>query len=166
MELPLGELLSHLGIHEELIGYETDSWQFRSEEKEKTCSAEVRMAGEQTEFEVEILTFLDEPDGEGPPVEQVLAMMGKPKASGKWSLTGLYVKQDRIEYADWEAGACAFYVDVSAHLRREEFPDIDALIDEHLQGESGRAGSRKKGGGRKNPKFKPPSNTMNMKQGM
>ena len=166
MQLVLGELLGHLGVMEELIGYETDSWQFHSDEKHKTCSAEVRMAGDQTEFEVEILTFLDEPDEEGPPVVQVLAMMGKPRANGKWSLSNLIVKGEPLAFSDWEAGACAFYTDVSAHIKREEFPDIDALIDEHLQGEGGQAGSRKKGGGRKNPKFKPPSNTISMKQGL
>ncbi len=166
MQLPLGELLSHLGVPEDMLGYETDSWQLHDDVKDRTCSAEVRMAGEQTEFEVEILTFLDEPDEEGPPVVQVLAMMGKPRANGKWSLGSLVIKQEPVAFADWEAGVCAFYNDVSAHLKRGDYPDIDALIDEHLQGEGGQAGSRRKGGGRKNPKFKPPGNTMKKGMGM
>ena len=56
---------------------------------------------------------------------------------------------------------------VARHPERPHCLDyIDALIDEHMQGESGQAGQAKRGGGRKNPKFKPPTNIMSMKQGM
>ena len=166
MKISLKELLSYLGIHEELMGYETDSSQYRDEAKEKTCSAEVRMAGEQRELEVEILTFLDEPDEEGPPVQQVLAMIGKPKADDKWQLSNCRVKGEEVSFGGWEEGACALYTEIVATLRREQFPDIDALINEHMEGEGGFAGRGKRGGGRKNPKFKPPSNTIKMNKGM
>ncbi len=165
MQVNLTELLSYLGIQEDLLGYETDSSQYRDDDKEKTCSAEVRMAGEQREFEVEILTFFDEPEEGAPPVEQILAMIGKPKSGDRWSLSQASVKGEPLNFGGWEEGVCAFYTEIVMNLRQEVFPDIDALIDEHLQGEGGQAGRNKRGGGRKNPKFKPPSNSISMKRG-
>ncbi len=166
MRVLLKELHSQLGVHDVLMGYETDSSQYYDEERDKTCSAEVRMAGEQREIEVEILTFSLEPKEGEPPVNQILAMRGVPKNDGLWVLKDLRVKGDETTFPDWEKGACAFYTAIVLHIRNEQFPDIDALIDEHLQGEAGQAGRAKRGGGRKNPKFKPPTNTISMKQGM
>ena len=166
MRLLLKELLGQLGVPEVLMGYETDSCQYYDEGRDKTCSAEVRMAGEQREMEIEVLTFSMEPKEDEPPVTQVLAMRAVPKVDDLWVLKDLRVKNEETTFPDWEQGACAFYTAIVIHIRNEEFPDIDALIDEHLQGEAGKAGRAKKGGGRKNPKFKPPSSTISMKQGM
>mgnify|MGYP006284780381 CR=1 FL=1 len=168
MKVNLKQLMEHLGVAYVLGSYQADMHQHYDEENALTCSAEARMGPEQTELECEIQIFHDIPPEGKPPVEQIMAMKARPKQDGNWSPFLLLVKGEDItdKFGGWAEGACAFYNAATMHLKREEMPDLDALIDEHLQGEGGKAGRGRRGGGRKNPKFKPPQNTMNMKQGM
>ncbi|MCB9963576.1 MAG: hypothetical protein H6855_00890 [Rhodospirillales bacterium] len=168
MKVTLKELMAHLGVTRTLAGYESDTSQFYDEEKGITCSAETRMGGDRNDLEVEVQRLYDQPEDDKPPVEQIMMMRIAPKMGESWSPYSLVVKGEDMtgKFTGWEEGACAFYIAVVLCLKRGEMPDIDALIDEHLQGEGGQAGKSRRGGGRKNPKFKPPTNVMNMKQGM
>jgi hypothetical protein len=168
MRATLKELMSHLGIEGVLAPYQSETHQFYDEEERVTCHAEARMGVDQAQLNVEILLFNEGSDKEKPPVEQVMSMVVKPKFGEKWDVDSLSIKSENMtnKFQGWDYGACAFFIAVVLVLKRGEFPDIDALIDEHLDGEGGRAGRGRRGGGRKNPKFKPPTKTMTMKQGM
>lgn len=168
MRVTIKQLMDHLGIDQELKAYQTDMHQVYDPARTLTCSAEARMGPDQGELECEILMFNDVPEPGTPSVTQILLLKIRPKTTGQWAPSYLKVKKDDItnKYPGWDEDACKFYAAVTLHLKRDEIPDIDALIDEHLDGEGGFAGRGKRGGGRKSPKFKPPTKTLNMKQGM
>jgi hypothetical protein len=170
MKATLKEFMDFLGVDHIMNSYETDIIQHYDEAQGLTCSAEVRMGSDQRDLEAEVQLFYDEPPAGKPPVEQIMLMKAKPKVTGPWEPVFLLVKGENMtnKFPDWEESACQFYAAITYHLKRGEMPNIDALIDEHMDGEGGFAGrgGRRRGGGRKNPKFKPPTKTPGMKQGM
>mgnify|MGYP001303199233 CR=1 FL=1 len=160
MKVTVKQLMDHLGIDHVLMSYESDMYQHFDSEKSRTCSAEARMGPDMRELEVDVQIFRDMPAENEKPFEQIMYMVVKPKVGEQWEPVILKVKNENMagKFPDWETGAFDFYRAISHHLKAGEFPDIDALIDEHLDGKGGQAGrAGRRGGGRKNPKFKPPA---------
>ena len=173
MKVSLNKMMENLGIDHVLTAFESDMHQTYDAATSATCSAEVRMGPPDAhELEVEVQIFRDNPQEGELPFEQIMYLVIKPKMGQEWEPVLLKVRNEDMTggFGDWEGGACDFYRAVTYHLKMDEFPDIDDLIDEHLDGEKGHAGrAGRRGGGRKNPKFKPPQNqpkNPNFKTGM
>jgi hypothetical protein len=167
----LKQLCDALGLDKLLGPLDSDINQcFDDEEGGRTCSAELRMNADANELEADVQLFYDDPDDdEIPPFQQIMLMQARPKKDGGWEIISVFVKDENMtgKFSGWAESAMALYTAITHSLKQDEIPDIDALIDEHMDGEDGRPGrAGRRGGGRKNPKFKPPSNTYGMKTGM
>jgi hypothetical protein len=54
------ELMEKLGIDRELLAYESQPWMFYDDEKQITCSAEVRVGPDNSDVEAEVQFLMDE----------------------------------------------------------------------------------------------------------
>lgn len=183
MRLPLDKFLEKLAVSRTLLPYETQPWMYFETEKGITASAEVRMGPGSEDIEAEIQFLYDVPpeippaplpkpiEEADPPltssqmpyggmildnIQQVLWMRATPMA-GEWGPKFLRIKGEDFTNAffNWEEKGCDFFTACIQSIMMNELPDIDVLLDKHMQeDDSWGSGGRGKIG-RKSPKIKP-----------
>ncbi len=170
MRVSLKELLEKLAVRHILTPYESAPWVYYDEDKGITCSAEVRMGPDGDEIECEVQFLHDEENDEnliGPQQKMYLRATPCKHGADIWSPVTFTVKGKSYvnEIAEWEDKACAFFQGCIQALNMNTLPDIEDLIEKHLDddGFGGRSGRGKIG--RKSPKIKP-NQLLGMKGGM
>lgn len=156
MLITLKELLDKLAVGYEMSAYETCPWSVYDEEKGITCSAEVRMGSDADEIEAELQLVHDNPEGDTPPVEQILWLYGKPQANVKWGIKAMRIKgEDYVnKMHGWEEKGCRFFSACAQEMKMGKFPDIEELLKREIhEDSSGRTSMQ--GGSSKAPKIKP-----------
>lgn len=153
MRVEYKELMEQLGVGHILSAYETRPWFLYDEEKNISCSAEVRAGPGCADIEAEI-QFLHDDEGSDP-VEQIMLLRALPLRDGMWSPKVLFVRgEDYVNKVyDWEGRGCNFFRACIAALQMGELPDIDELLEEELgDDDSGKGGRRRRGKiGKKSP---------------
>ena len=160
MRLPLHELLEQLGVGYVLGGYQTHPWSHMNYETGQTCSAEVRMGPDEDELEIELQMMYDTPPEGTPPLQQLMNMVAKRQADGKWEIKILRIKgENKVDaFSGWAGKACELFRACTRKLMAEDMPD-DIFRDGRRTG-----GSTGQGGG-KQPKIKP-GQLLDVKKGM
>lgn len=165
MNVTLKDLLDKLGVDYELGPYETCPWTVYDADRDKTCSAEVRMNPDSDEVEGEIQILTDDPDRELPVMEPIYFMRAKPGNGGKWTIKYLLIKGEPIDesISRWHEKSCAFFRAVVQELTMDKFPDIEELLEQELYAKE-RGADQYGGGGGKSPKLRG-GQLMGMKKG-
>lgn len=155
-----------LGVGYELSAYETCPWSAFDEEKDLTCSAEVRMNNDADEIEAEMQFVRDDPQGDEKPIEQIYWLLARPSTKGKWDVLDIKVKGSTIKDTtyDWETKGCNFFRACVQELIMGNIPDIDEILAREMKSNE-KYGGGAGGGSNKSPKIKP-QQLMGMKGGM
>lgn len=182
MRIALDKFLEKLSVGHVLSPYETQPWVYYDEEKGITASAEVRMGPAGEDIEAEIQFLYDEipdaaalaplplnEDGTAPSPsqhpyggmmahgrQQVLWMRAEP-VQNEWGPKFLRIKGEDFVNAfhNWEEKGCAFFTACVQSIMMNELPDIDLLLDKHMQEDDAWGSGRSGRVGRKSPKIKP-----------
>lgn len=163
MRVEFKKLLEKLGVNRELHPYETHPWLHYDDEKAITCSAEVRIGPGGTDLEAEI-QFLSEPDDEDDKevsvssgTKQIMFMHAAPVIDNQWAPKILRVKGEDYtgKIYNWEEKGCDFFRKCIESIQMGELPEIDELIEKHLDDDDGSGGGKRGKIGRKSPKIKP-----------
>ncbi|MEM9469034.1 MAG: hypothetical protein AAF988_02620 [Pseudomonadota bacterium] len=165
MRVPLRDLMDKLGVGYILSAYETCPWSAYDEEKDLTCSAEVRMNNDADEVEAEMQFVRGNPQGDEKPIEQVFYLRGKSSTQDKWDVTDIRIKGENKKNATYNAEekGCNFFSACVQELKMGNIPDIDAILEREMK-DNERYGGGATGGSRKAPKIKP-AQVMGMKGG-
>lgn len=152
MRVSLKELMDKLGVGHIMGGYETHPWSCYDDERELTCSAEVRMGPDQTDVEAEIQLMYDVPPEGKSPMEQVCLIRLKPVAADQWNATDFNLQgkvfEDKEETYNWEEKACNFFYAVVQSLGIDEIPDIERLIRREIHSRERKGNQSGEGGGK------------------
>ena len=97
MRVPLKEMMDALGVGYILSAYETCPWSAYDDEKDMTCSAEVRMNNDADEMEAEMQILISEPKEGEKPIEQVFWMIARPSTQEKWDVVDIKIKGESIK---------------------------------------------------------------------
>lgn len=161
MRVALNELMEKLGVGYSLSPYETFPWSYYDEQKEETCSAEVRMGPDGEDVEAEIQMVYDQKPG----IDQLLWMRATPRMQDKWTITELRIRREDYvgKVYDWEGKSCALFRSVIQILQAGSMPDFDELLDREMNSRE-RYGGKGGSGGGKQPKIRP-SQLLDMKKG-
>jgi hypothetical protein len=154
--LTFRDLLEKLGIESQMEGYQTQPWHVIDTATTNSCSAEVRiMDGECSEVEAEIITEKAETLPNEPRIKIVLWLQAHLEATGKYRITKCrFEGQDFVNsVSSWEEKAMKFFKTSVREMKKDVFPDFDA-IKEDVMRDKGGAGQGGRGGGRA-PKIKP-----------
>lgn len=157
MRVPLKELLQKLGVNRVLSAYETNPWLLYDEEREITCSAEVRMGPGAADMEAEIQFLYDDPEAaQVTNPQQIMIMRALPSNDGLWSPKSLSVQGKPLSetLGGWEEKGCSFFLACIQALQMGDLPDIEALVEKELPDED-EGGGRRGRIGRKSPKVNP-----------
>lgn len=156
MHISFKELLEKLAIHRTMSAYETHPWFYYDEDKEITCSAEVRIGPSASTLQAEIQFVYDEAEDGKPNPEQIMLMSVEKSSSDLWTAVGLIVKkQDYVnKIGSWEEKGYKFFQACVSAIQMGELPDIDKLIEKELSDDDG-GGGRRGRIGRKSPKVNP-----------
>ncbi len=155
MRVTLKELLQNYGVRKLLSAYETNPWLMYDENKEITCSAEVRMGPNLSDLEAEIQFLYDDPEKAAKTnPEQILIMRALPLPDGRWSPKSLFIKGENYhdKIGGWDEKGCKFFLACIQSIQMNELPDVDALIEKELSEDKGGSGRRGRIG-RKSPQI-------------
>ncbi len=168
MGIELKELLENLSVEHIMTPYETCPWTAYEEEKEITCSAEVRMDADGQELEAEIDIVREQAEGDEKPFEQLFAIKFKPSLSGKWEPKMLKIKGKDWEdlFYDWDKKACELFSACVQEVKMEKTPDFDALLAKIMKESAKFSGVKGGSGGKAHKVQNKPQAKMNMKSGM
>ncbi|HPF78820.1 MAG TPA: hypothetical protein PLF01_05935 [Alphaproteobacteria bacterium] len=156
MREPLKILLDKLGVGYVLSAYETCPWSAYDEEKDLTCSAEVRMNNDGDEIEAEMQFVRDNPkDGEAP-IEQIFWLLARPATSDKWDVVNVRIhgNSDSDGTYNYMEKAVNFFSGCVQELKMGKVPDIEEILNREMKSKE-RFGAGSQGGGSKAPKIKP-----------
>ncbi len=155
MRLPKKELLSKLGVSQELGPYETFPWSCYDSETGQSCSAEVRMDPDGIELEAEVQMMYDEPPEGKLPMEQICVIRARPDRDDEWYVAAMTIRGEPVgdEIYNWQEKGCNFFNAVIQELQMDKIPDIDELLDREMHSRE-RMGDQRQGGGGKAPKIK------------
>lgn len=156
MRVTYKELMNLLGVGDELHAYETCPWSVYSDEREATCSAEVRAGPSLDYLEAELQVFYDIPPEGKAPLEQVFIAHFIPVigTTDKWSCDAIAVKGNTNEknIYGWEEKGCKFFEACVQEIKMGNFPDIDAIYEREIT-DFERFSDQYGGGGSKSPKM-------------
>ena len=166
MRVPLKELMDKLGVGYILSAYETCPWSAYEEERDLTCSAEVRMNNDGDEIEAEMQFVRGNPQGDEKPFEQVFWLLARPSTQDKWDVAEVKIKGESIKGTTYNAEekGCGFFNACVQELKMNVIPDIDAILEREMKSNE-KYGGGATGGSKKAPKIKP-QNMYDMKGGM
>ena len=156
MKMTFRELMDRLGVIQDLSPYETCPFNVYDGSKGITCSAEARMGSDPHEVEVEVQIMYDTPPAGKPSMAHILWFNVKPQVSNEWSTKQARLKGEPLDtnIYNWEEKCCNFFGALVRHLKTDEIPDIDDLIEEHFHGRE-RFHDQMGGSSSKSPKIKP-----------
>ena len=150
MAYSLEELMTKFGVTYNLSPYQTCPWSIYDEDKDITCSAEVRMepTGKHVEAEIQLL-YTDPPEGKSA-LDQVLLVKCSLR-SGKWQLDDAIIRGDNSfsKTPRWADKICNFFRICVQDIGIGEFPDIEKYMKRELKRE--KEGDRSGGGSSKSP---------------
>lgn len=166
MRVPLKELMDELGVGYILSAYETSPWSAYDEEKDITCSAEVRMNNDADEIEAEMQILRNDPKDDEKPIEQIFWLMARPSTKDKWDVVDISIKGDSIKNSSHavEEKGCGFFRACVQELKMGNMPDIEEILEREMKNND-RYGGSAGGNSNKSPKIKP-QNMYDMKGGM
>lgn len=156
MRVIFKELMDKLGVGYELSAYETCPWSAYDEEKDLTCSAEVRMNNDGDEIEAELQILRGQPAEGELMIEQVFWLIGKPAIAGKWDVSAVKIKGDGSEDGthNFYEKAVNFFLGCVQELKMNKIPNIDEILEREMKNKD-RYGGGAGGGSSKAPKIKP-----------
>jgi hypothetical protein len=165
MRVPLKEMMDALGVGYILSAYETCPWSAYDEDKDITCSAEVRMNNDADEVEAEMQLLISEPKEDEKPIEQIFYLMGRPSTQDKWDVVEIKIKGESIKGSKHEAEekGCKFFNACVQELKMGKMPNIEEILEREMKSNDKYGGGG--GSSRKTPKIKPAA-VMGMKGGM
>ena len=165
MRVPLKEMMDALGVGYVLSAYETCPWSAYDEEKDITCSAEVRMNNDADEVEAEMQLLIANPKGDEKPIEQVFYLIGRPSTQDKWDVADIRIKGESIKGTKHEAEekGCSFFNACVQELKMGKVPDIEEILEREMKSNDRYGGGA--GSSRKDPKIRP-QQLMGVKGGM
>ena len=156
MKATLRELMDLFGVDRLFNPYDSETWAAYDATAGGTCNAEIHMDGDGKTVEAEIQFIYDTPPAGTPPVEQIMYIQTDRDMNGKWTPSLLRVRKDLLsgKVYDWEKKGGEFFLTVATHLRRNEVPDLEALIERIFRASEGYGTGTASGGSRK-PMIRP-----------
>ncbi|MGE4314175.1 MAG: hypothetical protein AB7E85_07890 [Pseudobdellovibrionaceae bacterium] len=161
----ISDMLRRVGVDYPLGPYQTQPWSHMDLDSGQTCSAEVRMSYDGTDFEAELQMMYDVPPAGKPPLEQLMWFRAATQKDGLWDITHLKIRNEDKMGAIYgaEEKACQLFKACVQKMVQGEMPDFDTLMEEIFK-EDERFAGRRSGGAGKAPKIRP-QQLLDMKKG-
>ena len=155
MKASVSELCEKLGVGRGLRAYESHQLCVFDDEGDRSCTAEVRLSGDERELEAIYQIGHQTPSEGKPPIEVRFYLKTKPHSGDAHAICALRIEgEDEVNALyDWEGKACKVFKRVLRALEKNEVPDFKAILDEEWVSNE-RFGGGRQGGGKRNPKAK------------